>query len=86
LHNEYYVSAIMDTLCTFWFLFGSIWLTPEEVIRETNSIMQPIQLTITEQIRTNRKKPVFVIVCIPFSYLDEFFHDFRIFPQTLVNI
>jgi hypothetical protein len=27
-----------------------------------------------------------VVVCTPFSYLDEFFHDFRTFPQTLVNI
>jgi hypothetical protein len=76
----------MDTLCTFWSLFGSIWLTPEEVITEMNSIKQPIQLTIMEQIRQNGKKPVFVVVLIPFSYLDEFFHDFRIFLQVLVNI
>jgi hypothetical protein len=76
----------MDILCTFWSLFGSIWLTPEEVIRETNYIKQPIQLVITEQIRQNMKKPVFVVVFIPFSYLPEFFHNFRNFSWTLVNI
>jgi hypothetical protein len=48
--------------------------------------MQHIWLTLTGQIRQNKKKPVFVIVCTPFIYLGEFFHDFRIFPQTLVNI
>jgi hypothetical protein len=48
--------------------------------------MQHIWLTLTGQIRQNEKKPVFVVVCTPFSYLEEFFHDFRIFPQTLVNI
>jgi hypothetical protein len=34
----------------------------------------------------NGKKPVFVAVDILFSYLDKFFHDFRNFIQTLVNI
>jgi hypothetical protein len=48
--------------------------------------MQHIWLTLTRQIRQNEKKPVFVVVCTHFSYLDEFFHDFRINPQTLGNI
>jgi hypothetical protein len=59
---------------------------PDEVIRETNSVMQHVWLTLTEQIRRNEKKPVFVVVFIPFSYLGEYFHNFRIFIQTLVNI
>jgi hypothetical protein len=48
--------------------------------------MQHIRLTLTGQIRRNGEKPVFVVVCIPFSYLDKYFHDFRTFAQTLVNI
>jgi hypothetical protein len=55
-------------------------------MKETNSVMQQSWLTFTEQIGQNKKKPVFVVVCILFSYLDEFFRDFRIFPWTLVNI
>ena len=86
LRNDCYVSTIMDTLCTFWFLFGSIWSRPDKVIRETNSIMQHIWLIFTGQIRRNKKKPVFVVVCIPFGYPDKYFHNFRIFSQTLVNI
>jgi hypothetical protein len=86
LCNENYVSRILDSLPVFWSLFGSIWSRPEKVIRETNSVMQHIWLVLTGQIRQNEKKPVFMTVCTPFSYFDEFFHDFRIFPQTLVNI
>ena len=86
LHNGNYVSRILDSLRVFWSLFGSIWSRPDEDIGETNSVMQHIWLTLTGQIRQNEKKPVFVVVCTPFSYLDEFFHDFRTFPQTLVNI
>jgi hypothetical protein len=59
---------------------------PDEVIKETNAIIQQSQLTFTGQIGQIRKKPVFVGVYIPFSYPDKIFHDFRIFPQTLVNI
>jgi hypothetical protein len=55
-------------------------------MRETNSVMQQSWLTFTGQIRQNKKKPVFVVVCTPFSYLDEFFRDFGIFPWTLANI
>jgi hypothetical protein len=73
LQNENYVSRILDFLRVFWFLFGSIWSRPDEVIRETNSVMQHIWLTLTGQIRRNEKKPVFVVVWIPFSYLDNFF-------------
>jgi hypothetical protein len=67
-------------------LFGSIWSRPDGVIRKTNSVMQHVWLTLTGQIRKNRKKPVFVVVYIYFSYLDKYFHNFMIFPQTLVNI
>ena len=38
------------------------------------------------QIKQNGKKPVFVVIFMPFSYHDKFFHDFRILLQTLVNI
>jgi hypothetical protein len=66
-----------------------IWFNlvkPEEAIRETNSVMQQNWLTFMGQIGQNRKKPVFVVVCLPSSYLDKFFHDFGIFFQTLMNI
>ena len=86
LCNENYVSKILDPLRVFWSWFGSIWSRPDEDIGETNSFMQHIWLTLTGQIRSNEKKPVFVVVCTLFSYLEEFFHDFRTFPQTLVNI
>ena len=86
LHNENNVIKILNSLCILWSLFGSIWSRPDEVIRETNSVMQHIWLTLTGQIRRNEKKPVFVVVCIPSSYHDKFFHDFRILLQTLVNI
>jgi hypothetical protein len=86
LRNKDYVIRILNFLCILWSLFGSIWSRPDEVIGETNSVMQHIWLTLTGQIRRNGKKPVFVVVCVPFSYLDKYFHDFRIFAQTLVNI
>jgi hypothetical protein len=73
-------------LCILWSLFGSIWSRADEVIGETNSVIQFIWLILTGQIRQNGKKPVFVVVCIPSSYHDKFFHDFRILLQTLVNI
>jgi hypothetical protein len=66
-----------------------IWFNlvkPEEAIRETNSVMQQNWLIFTGQIRQNGKKPVFVAVRLPSSYLDNFFHDFGIFLQTLMNI
>jgi hypothetical protein len=69
-----------------WSLFGFIWSRPGEVTRETNSVMQRIWQALTGQIRKNGKKPVFVVVCTPSSYLDKIFHNFKIFPWTLVNI
>ena len=86
LHNLHYVCWILYFLCIVWFLFGLIWMRPDKVIRDTNSFVQQSQLTFTGQLMLNKKKPVFVVVCIPFSYLDKFFRDFRIFFQTLVNI
>ena len=44
------------------------------------------ELTFVGWLSKNEKKPVFVSVCIPFSYPDKYFHNFRIFPETLVNI
>jgi hypothetical protein len=61
-------------------------LRPDEVIEQTNSVIEQIQLSFIGQIGQNTKKPVFWVVCIPSSYIDKIFHDFRIFSQTLVNI
>jgi hypothetical protein len=77
---------ILNPLCILWSLFGSIWSRPEEVIRETKSVIEQIQLSFTGQIKQNMKKPVFLVVCIPSSYPDKNFHDFRNFLQTLANI
>jgi hypothetical protein len=86
LGNDYYLSTIMDTLCTFWFLFGSIWSSPDKVMRETNSIMQHVWLIFTGQIKQNKKKPVFVVVNTSFGYPAKYLRNFQIFPRTLVNI
>jgi hypothetical protein len=61
-------------------------LRPDEVIEQTNSDIEQIQLSFTGQIGQNTKKPVFLVVRIPSSYIHKFFHDLRIFAQTLVNI
>jgi hypothetical protein len=67
-------------------LFGPVWSRPDEVTKETNSSLLAFIFYFSIDLSQNRKKPVFVVVYNPFSYVHEFFHDFRIFPQTMVNI
>jgi hypothetical protein len=67
-------------------LFGHIWSTPEGVIRETNLPMTAIEQMCTGQVNQNLKNPIFALVCIPFGYLDKYFHIFRILTETVVNI
>ena len=69
-----------------WALFGIIWSRPDNVITGTNLMIWQSELTFVGWLSKNQKKPVFVSVCIPFSYPDKYFHNFRIFPETLVNI
>ena len=85
LCNQNYVSRFLGFLHISWAIFGSFWSRLENIIRETNFVIQQIQLTLIREVRLNGKMLVFVVVCILFSYHNLFPHDFKVFPFTLVN-
>jgi hypothetical protein len=62
VHNQCYVSKILQLLLTLWLLFGLIWLRPDKVIIGTNFIIWQIGLTFTRWLSRNEENAVFVEV------------------------
>ena len=85
-YKQNYIIKITRFFWVLWALFGIIWSRPDNVITGTNFMIWQSELTFVGWLSKNQKKPVFVSVCIPFSYPDKYFHNFKNFPETLVNI
>jgi len=86
LCNKCHVSKILDLFLTYQLLFGLIWSKPDEVIKESNSSPLAFIWCFAIDLKPKQEKAGICGCLYSFQLPSPFFHDFRTFPWTVVNI